>query len=125
LERADQSLYKVKQNGKNAVAINSNLGINRENKKILIVDDEDIIVDLVRTRLSSLGYSIEYSSDGQSGIQLAEEYQPDLMIIDLMMPKINGFELIRQLKRSRANQQIKLLFYLLKQVIKILTVPLN
>ena len=125
MERADQSLYKVKQNGKNAVAINSNLGINRENKKILIVDDEDIIVDLVRTRLSSLGYSIEYSSDGQSGIQLAEEYQPDLMIIDLMMPKINGFELIRQLKRSRANQQIKLLFYLLKQVIKILTVPLN
>ncbi|MGM0369927.1 MAG: response regulator [Bacillota bacterium] len=109
LERADQSLYKVKQNGKNGVAINSNLGITRENKKILIVDDEDIIVDLVRTRLSSLGYSIEYSSNGQSGIELVEEYQPDLMIIDLMMPKINGFEVIRQLKNNRANQQLKII----------------
>ncbi|MGM0501959.1 MAG: response regulator [Bacillota bacterium] len=108
LEKADQALYMVKQGDKGAIEVNSKME-EKTVKEILIVDDENVIVDLIRTRLGSLGYDIEYSSDGQQGMELAQKHQPDLMIVDLMMPKINGFELIRQLKENPATKEIKII----------------
>ena len=109
LDKADQALYKVKQQGKGDIEINSELIAKERDKKILIVDDEDVIADLVKTRLTSLGYNIQYSNNGQQGIELAKDLQPDLMIIDLMMPKLNGFEVIRQLKNNAETKNIKII----------------
>ena len=109
LDKADQALYDVKQEDKGTVKIYSQVAEVRQDKEILIVDDEDIIVDLIRTRLNSLGYKINYSNDGHAGIELASEKQPDLIILDLMMPKINGFEVIRQLKNNNQTRKIKII----------------
>ncbi|MBM7555671.1 response regulator [Halanaerobacter jeridensis] len=109
LDKADQALYDVKQEDKGRVKIYSQVAEVRQDKEILIVDDEDIIVDLIRTRLNSLGYKINYSNDGRAGIELAAEKKPDLIILDLMMPKINGFEVIRQLKNNNQTHKIKII----------------
>lgn len=115
LDKADQALYEVKQSGKGSVRINSQGGEARAAKEILIMDDENVIVDLVRTRLSSLGYNISYSNNGKEGVKLAKEEKPELIILDLMMPKINGFEVIRQLKDDDETRQIKIIVLSSKQ----------
>ena len=115
LRKADQALYDVKQSGKGTVKITSQGKEARVKKKILIMDDENVIVDLVRTRLSSLGYNIIYSNNGKEGIKLAQEQEPELIILDLMMPKVNGFEVIRQLKEREKTRPIKIIVLSSKQ----------
>ena len=68
-------------------------------KTILIVEDEQNIVDILSFNLSREGYDTLEAYDGKTGLQLALEQNPDLILLDLMLPKINGFgvcELIRQ-----------------------------
>ena len=115
LEKADQALYDVKQNNKGRVKISHQVAETRENKNILIIDDENVIVDLIRTRLNSLGYNIKYSSNGKEGISLVEKTAPELIILDLMMPKLNGFEVIRQLKSDPDTEDIKIIVLSSKQ----------
>ena len=115
LQKADEALYDVKQNNRGEVKISQEVSEVRKNKEILIIDDENVIVDLVRTRLSSLGYSIRYSTNGKEGIALVTEEEPELIILDIMMPKINGFEVIRQLKNNKQTKDIKIIVLSSKQ----------
>lgn len=68
--------------------------------KILIVDDEPDILDILRYNLEKEGYKVFTAEDGKAGIQLAEKEQPHLIILDIMMPKMDGVEVCRAL-RSR------------------------
>ncbi|MFO7818989.1 MAG: response regulator [Halanaerobacter sp.] len=115
LQKADEALYDVKQNNKGTVKTSREVSEVREKKEILIIDDENVIVDLVRTRLSSLGYSIRYSTNGKEGIALVAQEEPELIILDIMMPKINGFEVIRQLKDNKQTKDIKIIVLSSKQ----------
>ena len=65
------------------------------NKKILIVEDEKNIVDILSFNLSKEGYNTLEAYDGESGLQLALEQDPDLILLDLMLPKMNGFDVCR------------------------------
>ncbi len=67
-------------------------------KKILIVDDERDIVEIVRMRLVSHGYDVVSAYDGREGLARVRETQPDLIILDVMMPEINGSTLCGILK---------------------------
>ncbi|MCC7021328.1 MAG: response regulator transcription factor [Thermomicrobiales bacterium] len=67
---------------------------------ILIVDDEPAIVRLVRAKLQADGYAVVTASRGEAAIELLEETRPDLIILDLMMPGMGGFETLRRI-RSR------------------------
>jgi two-component system alkaline phosphatase synthesis response regulator PhoP len=69
--------------------------------KILIVDDEPDILDILRYNLEKEGYKVFTAEDGKAGIQLAEKEQPHLIILDIMMPKMDGVEVCRNL-RSKA-----------------------
>lgn len=69
--------------------------------KILIVDDEPDILDILRYNLEKEGYKVFTAEDGKAGIQLAEKEQPHLVILDIMMPKMDGVEVCRNL-RSKA-----------------------
>ncbi len=65
---------------------------------ILIVDDEAHIVDLVRLYLERDGFRVESASDGAQGLQLARELRPALIILDLMLPEVDGLEVCRQVR---------------------------
>jgi DNA-binding response OmpR family regulator len=70
-------------------------------KKILIVDDDFEIIDSIRYALEGAGYEVVIARDGNQGLALAERENPDLMILDMMMPKRSGFLVLEKLRRLR------------------------
>jgi len=67
-------------------------------KKILVVDDEAVILTVIQSRLEANGYEVITASDGQQGLSKARSEKPDLIILDLMLPKLDGARLCRLLK---------------------------
>jgi two-component system, OmpR family, KDP operon response regulator KdpE len=70
----------------------------REPAKILLVDDEPQITRVLRTALSTQGYSLRVAGNGVQGLETAHEWKPDLVITDLAMPEMDGVELCRELR---------------------------
>jgi len=71
---------------------------------ILIVDDEEDILELIKYNLKNEGYSVLTAETGEQAIKMAKQYQPDLMVLDLMLPGIDGLEVTKYLKN---NDQMK------------------
>ena len=69
-------------------------------KTILIVEDETNIVDILSFNLEREGFHTLEAYDGQTGLQLAREQDPDLILLDLMLPKLDGFEVCRRLRQA-------------------------
>ena len=77
-----------------------------DRKRILIVDDEKDLVDILKARLEIEGYEILAAYDGQEGLEKAQEEKPDLILLDVMMPKMNGYQVCRLLKYDEEFQNI-------------------
>lgn len=73
-------------------------------KKILIIDDSADTVELLRKRLRAIGYDTDEAFDGAEGLEKVEAYWPDLILLDVMMPRLGGIEVLKQL---RAKEQTK------------------
>lgn len=69
------------------------------NPRIAVIDDEVHIRQLLELTLGHSGYDVRSAKDGAQGLELIREWQPDLIVLDVMMPKINGFELLPMLRR--------------------------
>jgi two-component system, OmpR family, alkaline phosphatase synthesis response regulator PhoP len=69
-------------------------------KKILVVDDEPKIVDICRDYLKAAGYEVVSALDGASGLAAARRERPDLVVLDLMMPEMDGLDVCRELRRD-------------------------
>lgn len=69
-----------------------------EKKTVLIVEDEKSIVDIVRFNLEKEGYAVLTAYDGEAGLAKAREGNPDLILLDVMLPKMNGFDVCRQIR---------------------------
>lgn len=70
-------------------------------RQILVVEDEALIADAIAARLRSEGHEVRIASDGPSGVAYAERFEPDLVILDLMLPGLDGLEVCRQIQRER------------------------
>ena len=70
-------------------------------KKILVVDDEQSIVTLLQYNLEQAGFSVLTASDGEEGLRLASIETPDLMVLDLMLPKLDGIEVCKRLRQQK------------------------
>ena len=68
--------------------------------KILIIDDEESILNLVSAYLRPEGYEIEMAMDGRSGLQTAQTFKPDLIVLDIMLPGMDGLEMLSRLRRE-------------------------
>ena len=75
-------------------------------KHVLVVDDEEDILELVRFNLSREGYRVECAGTGEEAIEIIKRKQPDLMVLDLMLPGIDGFEVAKFLKRDPETSNI-------------------
>jgi DNA-binding response OmpR family regulator len=75
-------------------------------QQILAVDDEKNVVRLLQIRLKALGYEVTPAHDGEAALRRIAESQPDLVLLDVMMPKMDGFEVLRRLKSDPATAQI-------------------
>ena len=77
--------------------------------KILIIEDEKLLADSIRELLRGKGFDVEIVYDGESGAQYAELGVYDLLILDVMMPKMNGYEVARQVRAKRLGTPILML----------------
>ena len=69
---------------------------------VLIIEDDDNLQEALRYRLEQDGYTVRSARDGEEGLELAREAQPDLIILDIMLPVLDGFEVCRILRRETA-----------------------
>ena len=75
-------------------------------KKILVVDDEADFLRTVRLRLEAHQYHVVTASDGEEGLQKVESERPDLIVLDIRMPKMDGLTFVKQLKKNQAGRPI-------------------
>ena len=78
-------------------------------KTVLIVEDEQNIVDILAFNLSREGYDTMEAYDGATGLQLALEHNPDLILLDLMLPEMNGFEVCRRIRETGSTTPVLML----------------
>lgn len=71
---------------------------NKQTHKVLVVDDEEPILELLKYNLEKSGYDVKTASDGIKAVEIARKFTPDLVLLDIMMPKMDGVETCRQLR---------------------------
>jgi len=82
-----------------------------DKKKILLVEDEPYQVMMVKFRLEANNFDFIAAGDGEEGLKKAYEEKPDLILLDLFMPKIDGYEVCRRLKRNPKTKDIPIIFF--------------
>lgn len=80
-------------------------------KKILVVDDEPDIQTIVSARLMSMGFEVLLAKDGQEGLDLARKELPDVILLDLMLPKLDGYKVCRMLKFDKTYENIPVIIF--------------
>ncbi len=80
-----------------------------DKKKILLVDDDPDFVEAVKVIVENGGYDVKVAYDGKEGLEAVEEERPDLIVLDVMMPVMNGHETCAQLKADKATEDIPII----------------
>src|SRR5438105_12084404 len=74
--------------------------------RILVVDDHEDNIELLRARLEARGYIVDGANDGQQALEQVDNICPDLILLDVMMPKMDGMEVVRRLKAKIASNEL-------------------
>jgi len=69
-------------------------------KKILLIEDEKIMINLLEKKLTQEGYSVRVASNGEEGMEKMREEKPDLILLDIIMPKMGGFEVMEEMNKD-------------------------
>ena len=85
-------------------------------KKILIIDDEIHIVELLKFNLENNGYKVDYSYDGFDGYLKTKEFQPELILLDWMLPNISGIDLLKKIRSDETLEQIPVIMLTAKNM---------
>jgi len=83
-------------------------------KKILLVDDETALVELLTRRLQADGFEVITAADGREGLEKAEKERPDLVLLDVMMPNMDGYEVLQSLKEMDETRDIPVIMFTVK-----------
>ncbi len=78
-------------------------------KKILIIEDEEILTDLLEKKLTQVGYDVSVAEDGVKGMEQVEKSIPDLILLDIVMPKMGGFEVMKELQKREEFAKIPII----------------
>jgi DNA-binding response OmpR family regulator len=81
----------------------------REQPLVLAADDDEDILDLVAFRLERSGYTVIVARDGEEALELAAKELPDLAVLDVMMPKVDGFEVTRRLRADETTSRMPII----------------
>ena len=78
-------------------------------KRILVVDDDPVMIQFVVLRLQHAGYEVLTAADGEQGLQQAKDLKPDLMVLDLAMPVMHGYEVCKAIRSDKAIADLKII----------------
>ena len=79
--------------------------------KILLIDDDQVLLKLYSTRLTADKHQVQTASDGQLGLELVSKQIPDIILLDLLMPKLNGFKFIEAIKNNPQTKNIPIIVF--------------
>ncbi|WP_353106688.1 response regulator transcription factor [Acetoanaerobium noterae] len=109
----EDDVEQLSEEKKNEEIIISRLSNNNQSynarKRILIVDDVILISNLIKTRISNLDYEIEVAKDGEEALEKIALFKPNLILLDIMLPKLSGVEVLKRIKEDKSNQYIKII----------------
>ena len=88
-------------------------------KKILIVEDEPDILKVVSSRLKKMGYEVLIAVDGKEGVDIAQKEKPDLILLDLRLPLMDGYEVCKRVKADKKLKHIPVILLSASQVARI------
>lgn len=80
-------------------------GLNKMSK-ILLVEDEEIIIELLQRKLTQEGYEVSVARNGEEGLKLMREIWPDLVLLDIILPKMSGFEVLEEKNKNLSLKRI-------------------
>jgi two-component system, OmpR family, response regulator AdeR len=75
--------------------------------KVAIIEDDIAIVQMYRTKFENEGYEVATAADGMSGLELLESFEPDIILLDLMMPNMNGLDMLQKLRNQPGGRDAK------------------
>jgi len=82
---------------------------NKNSKKILLVEDDDRLANVYETRLQSEGFTTKRVANGEDALAMALQVKPDLILLDVMMPKVSGFDVLDILRNTPETSKIKII----------------
>jgi DNA-binding response OmpR family regulator len=74
--------------------------VNEIKKRVLVIDDEQSILDMLKYSLEDEGYSVDVAADGDSAMNMLVEHSPDLVLLDIKLPDIDGYRLLEQIRKK-------------------------
>jgi len=81
----------------------------KKNKIVLIVEDDEVLLRALYLKFENLGYTISSATDGDTAVKVAQRILPDIILLDLILPKMDGFEVLRILKSDDNTKKIPIL----------------
>jgi len=75
-------------------------------KTILLIEDDPFLIDIYTTKLKESGFSVEVATNGEEGIIKAEEAKPNLIVLDIVLPQIDGWEILKKIKQDENLKKI-------------------
>ncbi len=80
-----------------------------EKKFILLVEDDEFLAELYATKLQLEGFGVGLAADGEKGLKMIKEKHPDLVLLDIVLPKMDGFELLQLLRKDDSTKEISVI----------------
>jgi len=80
-------------------------------KKILLVEDDPFLVDIYSTKLENAGFSVEVAPDGKTGLKKIREEEYDLVVLDIVLPQMDGWEVLREVKKDPQLQDVRIFVF--------------
>ncbi len=81
----------------------------KEKPRIAIIEDDIAIVQMYQMKFEAEGYEVAFAEDGEQGLKLIEEFQPDIVLLDLMMPVMNGDDVLKKLRKEDWGKDLKVI----------------
>src|SRR5258707_4812283 len=80
-------------------------------KKVLIIEDDQIVANIYRNKFSHEGFQVEIALDGNVGLELVRSFRPDAVVLDLMLPKLTGVELMKKIRSDPQFEQLPVIVF--------------
>jgi DNA-binding response OmpR family regulator len=80
-------------------------------KKILIIEDDQLVANIYRNKFTVENYEVEIALDGESGLEMVNSFQPDLAILDLMLPKVTGLDLLKKIRAQESTKNLPVIVF--------------
>ncbi|MDD2696802.1 MAG: response regulator [Candidatus Pacebacteria bacterium] len=78
-------------------------------KSILLIEDDPFLIDIYTTKIKESGFGVEVATDGEQAIKKIEELKPDLVILDIVLPEVDGWEILRRIKSELKLEDLKVI----------------